>query len=113
MSDMKNLDYVMVTTVVQNRIRYAVPASALKDENDEIDPNKAVELVKDSKVDQFSQSFMGESIVDAAALSEEGVLHMFDIDNDYLASWSNEQKLNFINNWEYVPESHSEEVMGE
>jgi len=102
MTDVNELDYVIVTTVSQHRMRYAVPASALKNEDGEIDPTKAVELVKTDKVNEFSQSYMGEAVVDAAAVSEAGILHMFDVDNDYLSELETEEKLDWINRWEYT-----------
>lgn len=95
------LDYVIVTTISQYRMRYAIPAEALKNEEGVVEPEKAVQLVQSNVADEFSQSHMGEVVVDAAAVSEEGILHIFDVDNAYLSDWPREKKIEWINRWKF------------
>ena len=98
--------YVVVTCAATFRHRYCIPASEL----DTDDPAKMIEYAKDSvtmeEVDEFSQKWLGEQIVDTFILDEERVLQLFDRDNDYLKEWDKEQKLAKIHDWKskYVPQ---------
>ena len=62
-----------------------------------------IEWAKDSvtmeEIKEFSQDHIAENVVDAFILDEPRVLQLFDRDNDYLSSWSEEKKLKWINNW--------------
>tara|TARA_B110000259_G_C13988017_1_gene391283 strand:+ start:604 stop:939 length:336 start_codon:yes stop_codon:yes gene_type:complete len=107
---MQNKDerFVVVTTVSQFRQRYAIPVSKLQKSNLEIDITndtaKQIEWAEDSvsmeQVKEFSQHWLGESIIDSFVLDEERVLNLFDKDNDYLKTWSVEQKMEYIHKWE-------------
>jgi hypothetical protein len=92
--------YVMVTCVDTFRTRYCIPASALKTN----DLKEMIEYAKDSvtchDVTEFSQKHLGEQISDVFILDEERMLQMFDRDNDYLAGWSKEKKLEHVSRWE-------------
>ena len=106
---MQNKDerYVVVTAISSFRQRYAIPVSELQKLNPEADITndiqKQIEWAKDSvameEVREFSQHWLGEQIADAMILDEERVLNLFDRDNDYLASWTEKQKLDYIHNW--------------
>ena len=99
--------YAVVTCVSQFRQRYCIPVSELQKLNDNYDltaePHLAVEWAEEcvlgQEVNEFSQHYMDELIVDTFMLDEERVLQLFDRDNDYLKDWSKEQKLNHIHNW--------------
>lgn len=97
--------YVIVTCISQFRQRYCVPMSELQKLNTEIplDDKKAREWAMDSvtceDVKEFSQQWLGETILDTMVLDKERVLQLFDRDNDYLKSWTEEQKLNYVHNW--------------
>lgn len=99
--------YVVVTAISTHRMRYCVPVSELQKLNTDVDimndSAKQIEWAKDSvtmeEVKEFSQDWLGESIVDAFILDEERVLNLFDRDNDYLKDWGKEQKLKHIHNW--------------
>jgi hypothetical protein len=100
--------YVLITTISTFRHRYAVPLSAMqavaKDSAIELTDAQAIEWAKDSvvmnEVREFSQSHVNEDIIDAVLLTQDETLKQFEADNSYLSSWSLEQKLNYIDNWE-------------
>ena len=100
--------YVVVTAVSQHRMRYCVPMSELQKLNPEggdlfNDYQKAIEWANDSvtmeEVKEFSQSFLGEQIVDTFILDEERMLQMFDRDNDYLKDWPKSKKIEHVHDW--------------
>ena len=95
MSDEK---YVVVTTISQFKIRYVVPMSELQKENPvvAVDPLWALDGVTCDDYEEFSQEHLGEVITDWCVEDEEQVLERFDRENDYLSSWTTEQKLNNI-----------------
>lgn len=104
MSDEK---YVVVTTTSTFRERYVVPVSELQKLNTDIDimndPAKQIEWANDSvtmeEVKEFSQKWLGETILDTFIVDEPRILNLFDRDNDYLKQWSVDKKLKWINNW--------------
>ena len=94
--------YVIVTTFSSYRMRYCIPISALQKLNPDypVNPEEwAMDSVTINEVDEFSQKWLGEQISDARVLDEKEMLSLFDKDNDYLSSWSEEQKINFVKNW--------------
>jgi hypothetical protein len=70
-----------------------------------VDCNSAVEaemLVKnhlgDDSIKEFSQHHVGEPVTSIRKLGTEAeYLELFDEDNDYLADWPVDKKLNYIN----------------
>jgi len=90
--------YVVVTTISQFKIRYAVPMSELQKENELalVDPKWALDGVTCNDYEEFSQEHLGEVITDWSVEDEEQILERFDRENDYLAGWTKEQKLNNI-----------------
>jgi len=98
--------YVVVTAVSQFRQRYVMPESELQGMSPDVklDYPTMVTYANDSvtceDVKEFSQKWLGETIVDSFVVDEERVLNLFDRDNDYLASWTKEQKLKWIKDWE-------------
>ena len=95
---MSNEQYVVVTTISQFKIRYAVPMSELQKENElaPVDPRWALDGVTCNDYEEFSQEHLGEVITDWQIENEEHVLERFDRENDYLSSWSKEKKLEWI-----------------
>lgn len=94
----KDEQYVVVTTVHTFRHRYVVPMSELQASNPDTpaEPAWALDAVTMEEVEEFSQKPLGENIVDAQVMVQDQVLQLFDSDNDYLKSWSEEQKLQHI-----------------
>ena len=103
----ENERYVVVTTISSFRERYVVPVSKLQELNPEVDitndiPEQitwAKDEVTMEKVKEFSQDWLGETIVDTFILDEERVLNLFDRDNDYLKEWTKQQKIDYIHKW--------------
>jgi len=103
--------YVVVTTTSTFRERYMVPVSKLQELNTDVnitnDPVKQIEWAEDSvtteEVKEFSQKWLGETIVDTFILDEERALMLFDRDNGYLSDWSEEKKLEWIHDWKEKP----------
>ena len=94
--------YVMVTCVSSFRQRYCVPEDAF-DDWENLTNKQLVDYAKDSvtveEVKEFSQHWMGEQIVDTFVVDEPRMLLTFNRDNDYLASWSDEKKIEWVNDW--------------
>ena len=96
-----NDKYVLVTAISTHRMRYAIPMDELQKLNEEqpVDPKWALDCVTMQEIEEFSQEHLGEQIVDYDVLTEEEILAQFDKDNDYLTSWTTEQKINYIRDW--------------
>lgn len=105
---MSDKRYAIVTCISQFRQRYCVPVDELQKMNPDVNimdspavqVHWADDLVTCEEVKEFSQHWIGEQIVDTFIVDEPRALLMFDRDNDYLASWTKEKKLEWINNWE-------------
>lgn len=78
--------WVMVDTVLTYRMRYCIEAPA---EN----PEYALDDVTMETAKEFSQLYLGEQIASYRVVSEEDALTQFDVDNNYLAAWTNEDKI--------------------
>jgi hypothetical protein len=50
---------------------------------------------------EFSQHHVDECITSTRKISEKEYLELFDTDNDYLKSWTDEEKMRFINSIDY------------
>jgi hypothetical protein len=87
---------VMIDTISQHLIRFVVEL-----EDNEPDQNAEDILVDhietDASFHEFSQAHLGNVILSKREISKEDYLRLFDEDNDYLSSWSEDQKLKFIN----------------
>ena len=90
--------YVVVTAISQFKMRYVVPMSELQKDNPDapVDPLWALDGVTCNDYEEFSQEHLGEVITDWCVEDEEQILERFDRENDYLAGWTKEQKLNNI-----------------
>jgi hypothetical protein len=76
---------VLVESIQQYRMRYVVevPFGKLAWADDTVVMDEAKE---------FSQLSLGETIISSRVVSKEEVLKLCDEDNDYCASWTDEQK---------------------
>ena len=89
---------VMVEALSQFRLRYVIEVE------DNIDHALDEYVMRESDLEfkEFSQTHLEPTvIVDHYEITEEKYLEMFDKDNDYLASWDKEKKLEFINKINY------------
>lgn len=89
----------LVETVSIFRMRYVVEAKEAEHANDEVVMNVSGKY--DENFQEFSQHHVDESITSTREISEEEYLKLFDEDNDYLASWNDKQKKQFINKIDY------------
>ena len=89
---------VMVEMLHAFRMRYVVRVE------DDIDHALDAVIMNegDPRFNEFSQRALAPtSIIDHYEITEEEYLKLFDQDNDYLGSWTDEQKKSFINEIEY------------
>lgn len=96
-----NKNYVVVTTISTHRIRYCISVDELQKSNTEIqieghECEWAEDCVTMNEVGEFSQSHLGEQIVDSEIVTEEAMLKLFDKDNDYLRGWTQEKKIEWV-----------------
>ena len=92
---------VMVDCLSQFRIRYCVEVE------DDIDHalDEIICNYEELEFQEFSQEHLRPSpiFISHREISKEEYLKMFDEDNGYLKSWTEEQKLKFINKINYEP----------
>jgi hypothetical protein len=89
---------VMVDVLSQFRLRYCVEVE------DDIDHalDEVVMRETDSDFAEFSQQHLEPTVIFShREISKEEYLRMFDEDNDYLQTWTEDKKLNFINKINY------------
>ena len=89
---------VMVDVLSQFRLRYCVEVE------DELDHalDEVVCRTGDFTFHEFSQEHLEPSvIISHREINKEEYLRMFDEDNDYLKSWTDEKKLEWINKIDY------------
>lgn len=84
----------LVETVSTFRIRYVVEAKTEADAEDEV-------TLSGADFYEFSQKHIDESITSTRELTKEQYIELFNKDNDYLAKWEDEAKMNFINKINY------------
>jgi hypothetical protein len=84
----------LVEAVSMFRMRYVVEATEKEHASDEV-------VASLGNVKEFSQHHMDENIVSVRELSRIEYLDLFDVDNAYLSSWSEEEKFNFVNKIDY------------
>lgn len=97
--------YVVTTVVSTHRMRYAIPISAMSEEGDmPLSTDQAITYIEDSvtmeEVEEFSQHWMGESIVDTFVLDKERVLNLYKRDNPHMVEvMTDQQILDHIADW--------------
>lgn len=79
------------------RNRFVVEAKCEEDATDEV-----VMQMSDSEFQEFSQLFLGDNLISCRELRDDSeYFALFAKDNDYLASFSHEQMLEFVNHINY------------
>jgi len=92
----------LVETVSMFRMRYVVEAREEGHATDEV-----VMEMGNSDFQEFSQKHIDEVIVSTREISEDEYITLFNKDNDYLISWEDSSKMDFINKVEYTNEEDS------
>lgn len=93
MSKNPETELVMVECVSTFRMRYVVEVPKSKSE-------WALDTVTMNEADEFSQEHLGEQIVSHRVLSEDEVIALCDVDNEYCSTWTREKKLEtFVTEW--------------
>jgi hypothetical protein len=80
-------EWVLVETLSQYRMRYMVEVPVGKKE-------WALDTVTMEEAKDFSQNWLGETIVSHRVVTEEEALNICDEDNDYGKTWNDEHKIN-------------------
>lgn len=83
-----NTCLVLVETVSQFRQRYLVEVPGSNPEWAEW----ALETVTMEEAEEFSQKYLGETIISHRVVSEKEALEMCDEDNEYASSWETDIK---------------------
>lgn len=63
-----------------------------------------VDLVTRQKIEEVSQEYLRETIIDCTYLTEDQAIQLFDSENSYLKSWPKEKKINYIKTRKEVTE---------
>lgn len=77
----------LVETISMFRIRYVVECESAEHAKDTVTMNEA---------EEFSQLHIDEMITSTREIDDAEYLRLFDEDNDYLKSWSEDQKFKFV-----------------
>lgn len=87
---------VLVEAVSLMRMRYVVECDEEEHAMDEV-------IMKKSSGDfyEFSQQHLDEVITSTRILTKEDYIELFNKDNDYIASWDDEEKFRYINKINY------------
>ena len=101
--------YAVVTVVSSFRQRYIIPTEALQELNEDFDLDEAnactwaEEEVMAEKVKEFSQHWLGESVIDVDVVDEERILQLMKKDNKYLTegenAWTVEKQIDYARQW--------------
>jgi hypothetical protein len=87
--------YVLVETISQFRMRYVIEVPL--DHNDKEVPCSATEWASDTvtceEAKEFSQEWLGETIVSAHEITPEHIINLCDEDNYYCKEWDKEKKM--------------------
>ena len=91
-----NKKLVVVETINMIRMRYVVECDEEEHATDEV-------IMKKDSGDfiEFSQQYLDEVIVSTRTISREDYIELFNKDNDYLASWGDEEKWRYVNKINY------------
>jgi len=92
--------FVLVEAISQYRMRYIIEVP--DNHNDGEYPCSAEGWAEDTvtceEMDEFSQKWLGETIISSREISREEIVPMCDADNDYCRSWDDELKIKtFVN----------------
>lgn len=93
MTKKQKTELVLVECVSTFRTRYMVEVPKGKAE-------WALDTVTMNEAEEFSQEHIGEQIVSHRVVSEDEVIAICDVDNDYCSTWTREKKLEtFVTEW--------------
>lgn len=84
---------VLVEALSVHRMRYVV-------ECDEVS-HAADEVAKNEIQDEFSQMHLTENVISSREIDREEYLRLFNEDNDYLSSWTDEEKFKLVHKINY------------
>jgi hypothetical protein len=87
-------DLYIVESISMFRIRHVVRAKNAEHAMDEV-------VCDNGNLKEFSQKHIDSNITDARKITREEFLTLFDQDNSYLSSWTEDKKLEFINTIDY------------
>jgi hypothetical protein len=70
------------------------------DHNDKEFPCSAIQWAEDTvtmeEMKEFSQKWLGETIIGSREVTRDEILQICNEDNNYLRSWTEEQKMNLV-----------------
>ncbi len=87
-------DLYVVEGISMFHIKFVVRAKQAEHACDEV-------VMDNGSLKELSQKHIDFNILGARKISQDEYLRMFDEDNDYLRSWTDEQKLDLINEIDY------------
>lgn len=85
----------LVETISVFRMRYVIEAENAEHAKDEVTMNN------DGQLHEFSQLHIDEMITSTREIDRAEYLRLFDEDNDYLAGWDEDSKLQYVNVVDY------------
>lgn len=91
-------ELVLVECISTFRMRYVIEVPTGKKE-------WALDTVTMNEAEELSQEHLGEQIVSHRVISQEEYFRIFNEDNDYLKSWTDEQKMQMIHK---IPDEDNE-----
>ena len=97
--------FVLVETISQYRMRYVieVPDDHMEREFPCSATTWAEDTVTMEEMKEFSQKWLGETIISSHEITNEKIIDMCDEDNDYCKSWTNDKKMKvFVTEVGYV-----------
>ena len=87
--------FVLVDTISQYRMRYIIEVP--DDHNEREYPCSADTWASDTvtaeEAKEFSQLWLGETIVSTREITKEEIVPLCDIDNEYCKSWDDDKKV--------------------
>jgi hypothetical protein len=88
--------FVLVDTISQYRMRYIIE---VPDDHDEREypcsaDTWAADTVTSEEMKEFSQLWLGETIVSTREITKEEIIPLCDKENDYCQTWDDEHKMN-------------------
>lgn len=97
-------EYVIITMLTHFKSKFAIPRAEFEALNlsEPLDQSDLLTLINNTPVKEFSQTHLGDVVGDVSLYTEEDVLTIFDVDNQYLSGWTKEKKLDWINKWKDV-----------
>ena len=85
--------YILVDAISQFRMRYVIEVPDNDGEYPCTAESWAMDTVTMQEAKEFSQEWLGETIVSAHEIANEKIITLCDVDNDYCKSWDTEQKM--------------------